>query len=166
MKKISVVMMTTLLLLSMQDIEANHSLTSPGDNHIPQAVLYSLVQKYRGYTLISSKQVGEAGTKSYRAVVMGNGVLKEIALSPQGGIRGEVFLDGTPDAYRTEHEEIRLNKDFKRSLLANGFSKKTYRRNVDHRYEANSNRYSARFGYPYYYPYRYYYPRYYRVYRY
>ena len=156
--------MTTLLMLSLQGLEAKNSPTSLGDDDIPQAVLYSLVQKYRGFTLISSKQVGTAETMSYRAVIMGNGTLKEVALSPQGGIRGEVFLDGTAGDYRSDQEQILLDKNFKRLLLAEGFSKKTYRRNVDHKYE-NRDRYYSRYGNPYsgYYPYRWY-PRYYRIY--
>ena len=156
--------MTTLLMLSLQGLEAKNSPTSLGDDDIPEAVLYSLVQKYRGFTLISSKQVGTAETMSYRAVIMGNGTLKEVALSPQGGIRGEVFLDGNASDYRSDQEQILLDKNFKRLLLAEGFSKKTYRRNVDHKYE-NRNRYYSRYGNPYlgYYPYRWY-PRYYRIY--
>ncbi len=176
MKKLSV-MLTLLVLLSAQGIKANDPdpdkyISSPMPDEIPEAVLYSLVQKYRGYKLINSHRIGAKDTESYRAILVGNGSLIEVALSPDGGVQGEILLPGHPDSYRDNQEEIILNKDLRRFLLADGFNKKEYRRNVDHVYESTSynSRYYSGYGYPYYryyrYPYRFYSPRYYRVHRY
>jgi len=176
MKKLSVVMLTLLVLLSAQGIKANDpdfdKLISPGTSHeIPEAVLYSLVQKYRGYKLINTNRVGSEYTESYRAILVGGGSLLEVALSPDGGVQGEILLTGYPDSYRDNQKEIVLDKKFRQFLLADGFNKKEYRRNVNHLYESNryNNGYYSGFGYPYYgyyrYPYRYYSPRHYRFYR-
>ncbi len=161
MKKLSVVAIIALLLFGVQGLDAKVELNN---SEVPEAVLYSLVQKYRGYTLISSKKVGARDTEAYRAVIMRNGILKEIALSPQGGIRGEVFLDGHVDSYRQGQEQVYLDKRFRKDLLAQGFNKRAYRQNVDHRLESGDRFRYARYNpYPYY-RYRFYYPRYYRIY--
>ena len=161
MKKLSVVVIITLLLFSVQGLDAKIKLN---DNNIPDEVLYSLVQKYRGYTLINAKKVGVRDTEAYRAVLMRNGVLKEVALSPQGGIRGEVFLDGHADHYREGQESVYLDKSLRKGLIAQGFNKKAYRRNVDHRVETNDRYRYARYNHYPFYRYRLYYPRYYRIY--
>lgn len=179
MKKISVVIVLALIWLgAAQDVDAKdvgtYAIVKDG-NQLPDAVLFSLTEKYRGYELISAKRIKQNDNESYRAIIYKNGDLLEVALSPNGGIRGEIMLDGAAENYSCqdcETYDIDLDKNLRRSLIDNGFNRKQYRRNLDHVYEpSRSNRnYYSRNGYnynPYWgYGYRLYRPRYYRIYRY
>ncbi len=177
MKKISVVMVLALIWLgAAPGVNANNEYFINLDNEIqlPDAVLFSLTDKYRGYDLISAKQVRRKRSESYRAIIHRNGELLEVAISPNGGIRGEIILDGLLDDYVCENCEsydLKLDKHLKRTLLDNGFSRKDYRKNLDHLYdpERSGRSYYGRNNFAYN-PYwgfrsRLYRPRFYRIYR-
>ncbi len=177
MKKISVVLVLAMIWLgAAQGVSANNEIIDALENDIqlPDAVLYSLTEKYRGYSLINARQVKRKRSSSYRAVIHRNGEILEVALSPNGGIRGEIILDGIVDDYLCENCEpydLRLDKNLKRSILDNGFNRRDYRRNLDHLYDPsnsgrnNYNRNNFAFN-PYWgYGGRFLRPRFYRIYR-